>query len=293
MIFFVLVKIDYKNVPLINRSNTFYSVKGNNVYDRFHQFEADKAYDVLVCGSSHAYRGYDPGIFESHGYDAYNLGSSGQNIRDTYRIVKSLSTKPKLLVIDLYTGSFKGDGVESASELITNVNSDNLAKEIAFASFDWRLSSIYMKRILEQDKEPIYLEDESERRGLYRGYVAKSDSVQTEIDYEKLGLVFKPNNFSFDYFIDFLDYLEDEKMNVVFITHPIPNKVSLNEMRSFDYIVRKLINNRFQYLNFALIPNLSFDPSNDFYDSHHLNKSGVKKFNELLITELKNSSLLP
>ena len=36
--------------------------------------------DVLVLGSSHAYRGFDPRIFKKAGIKLFNFGSSGQTL---------------------------------------------------------------------------------------------------------------------------------------------------------------------------------------------------------------------
>jgi hypothetical protein len=287
-VFYVLADVNYKDVSLLNRANNFYSVKGNNVYRTFNEFDKSKQWDVLVVGSSHAYRGYSPAIFEASGYEMYNLGSSGQSIRETYFIVEDLEVQPKLLIIDLHVGSFESDGTESASNLIANVPSDDLAKGIAFSEFNWMLFSAYSKRVLENDKLPVFLDSEKDREAFYKGFVGSNDSVKNEIDYSELGKEFSPNEFSFEYLAKLIKIAEERKIEMVFVTHPVPKEFEKKEMNDFSKEVKKVLSDHnFKWLNFAFSNSDKFNSQTDFFDSNHLNLNGVKKFNALLLSRLK------
>ena len=60
--------------------------------------------DVLIIGSSHAYRGIDPRIFKEKGLNTFNLGSSLQTPINTKILLKKYldKLKPKLVIYVVY-----------------------------------------------------------------------------------------------------------------------------------------------------------------------------------------------
>ena len=64
--------------------------------------------DVLILGSSHAYRGFDVRIFGEAGYKTFNLGSSSQSPIQTYLLLKRYLDllKPKLVIYEVYPTTF-------------------------------------------------------------------------------------------------------------------------------------------------------------------------------------------
>ncbi|MBN4082109.1 hypothetical protein JYT21_00235 [bacterium AH-315-B15] len=280
---FALIK--YKDVPLLNRTNTFYSVKGNMIYDRFHEFDENEDWDVIIFGSSHAYRAYDPKIFEEEGLKTYNLGSGAQSIVDTYHIINNIKVLPELLIIDLFSGSFELDRIESASKLIPNVKSPELAKEIAFSDYKWQLTNCYALRLLNKHESPVYIESESSDV-YYRGYVSCPDSIKTEMDYSNLGEEFEPNELSQEYFQKLLNLLVERSAKVVFTSQPLPKPIQNTEMEEMEKYIRKTIDGRFYYWNMSIDLSDKFHPSNHFFDESHLNEAGVKIYNQFLIKNL-------
>ena len=79
-LFSVLYFIRIGNVPLVYRTTQGNVFKGGLTYKKFQDFDKNEKYDIIILGSSHAYRGYDPVIFESYGYKIYNLGTSAQTL---------------------------------------------------------------------------------------------------------------------------------------------------------------------------------------------------------------------
>ena len=57
------------------------------LYSRIKEIRTAKNTDLLFLGSSKAYRGFDPRIFEAAGYRSFNLGSSNQTPIQTYLLV--------------------------------------------------------------------------------------------------------------------------------------------------------------------------------------------------------------
>ena len=83
--------------------------------------EKVKNIDVLIIGSSHAYRGYDTRIFNHAGLSAFNLGSDGQTPLSTEFLVKRYvkGLNPKFVIIDVYPVLLGNDGMESQLELMS------------------------------------------------------------------------------------------------------------------------------------------------------------------------------
>ena len=61
--------------------------KGHS-FSRFQEVEQTGDIDILFIGSSLCMRGFDPRIFEKHGYQTFNLGSGGQSPVQTLWLLK-------------------------------------------------------------------------------------------------------------------------------------------------------------------------------------------------------------
>ena len=77
-IFGVLFFVRSYNIPMIFRTSQGNIFRGGYTYITFRQFDRNAKYDIILLGSSHAYRGYDPAIFREHGYNMFNLGTNSQ-----------------------------------------------------------------------------------------------------------------------------------------------------------------------------------------------------------------------
>ncbi|MCR4689720.1 MAG: hypothetical protein K5739_00015 [Lachnospiraceae bacterium] len=78
----------------------------------YHRLPKDSV-DVVIFGSSHAYRNVDtPIMFEDYGITAYDLGSPGQRLALTYYQMKDdLKTQnPKVVVLEVYMSNGKPRG---------------------------------------------------------------------------------------------------------------------------------------------------------------------------------------
>src|SRR5262245_26702081 len=64
--------------PAIYRTGDYYKWHGGQSVPQWQEFDQKEHYDVLVLGSSHAYRGYDPEHFAKRGLRMFNLGSTAQ-----------------------------------------------------------------------------------------------------------------------------------------------------------------------------------------------------------------------
>ena len=90
--------------------------------EKFIDFLNKSGEDVLIVGSSHAYRGIDPRILERDGITAFNLGSSAQTPINTKVLLHQYleQINPKLVVYEAYAGTLAIDGVESSLDILSN-----------------------------------------------------------------------------------------------------------------------------------------------------------------------------
>ena len=102
---------------------TFYRPEsGGHLFSRTKEIPNYKNPDVLFLGSSHAYRGFDPRVFDQAGIASFNLGSSSQTLQ------------PKFIVFDVFPIVFQLDGIESTADLISCDHIDASICKMAFKS---------------------------------------------------------------------------------------------------------------------------------------------------------------
>lgn len=56
---------------------------------RLNEVKTHSRVDILILGSSHAYRGFDPRIFKKHQFDIFNLGLSSETPIQSYFLLKN------------------------------------------------------------------------------------------------------------------------------------------------------------------------------------------------------------
>ena len=92
------------------------------VYTRLAEVDTVGPVDVLIIGSSHAYRGYDTRVFADYGLSAFNLGTSAQTPLLTNLLLKRYLDRldPKLVIYEVYPNPMSYDGVEAAVMIFAN-----------------------------------------------------------------------------------------------------------------------------------------------------------------------------
>ena len=95
---------------------------GGFLFSRLKEVKTQNNIDLLILGSSHAYRGFDTRIFNNEGINAFNLGSSAQTPVQTNYLLKTYlkQLKPKVVLYEVYPETFTFDGVEAEMDLISN-----------------------------------------------------------------------------------------------------------------------------------------------------------------------------
>ena len=282
-------KLNLKNKPLIFRTADIYTLKGGNSFQKFKDFDKNKNYDVLVIGSSHAYRGYDPRNFKNAGIDMFNLGTSAQTPLNTYFVAKNYITPQncKMVILDLYDGSFHDNGFESSSDLIQNISSNKAAIEMAASFKNPQIINMLALRFLNLGGPPFYYDS------LYtgNGFSQKRDTLRYSLPFESYESRYLPSEIQAYYLEKLLQFFESNHIPIIMVTVPFPKE----RIKAQHEIYRKVFEGmaekyHVKYLDYSF--NTNFNSQAHFYDSHHLNQTGVDLFNKILLEDLERMKIL-
>ena len=270
--------------PNFLKKNLNYEVGSyGHMYSRLQEIKDVKDVDILFLGSSHTYRGFDPRVFKQYGLNTFNLGSSAQSHIQTEILLKRYldTSNPKLIIYEVYPGTFASDGVESSLDIIANDKND-------FESIRMALIQNHVKVY----NTLIYgfYRDFSKKNINFVEEAVKGDDTYVEGGYvEKELQYFEPTEFKrtewylnskqFYYFENALRLIKKRNIPFILVQAPIaPSRYRAYSNNSdFDDIMRKYG----IYYNFNEIVELN--DRMHFYNSHHLNQDGVKIFNKKLI----------
>lgn len=261
------------------------------LYSRIKEIRTAKNTDLLFLGSSKAYRGFDPRIFEAAGYRSFNLGSSNQTPIQTYLLVKKYLTQinPKKVILEVNPQQFSNDGVESSLDLIANDTVTMATVKMAAAvnnikTYNTLLYGLF-RQVLGADK--TFREDPVSEKDRY----VKGGFVEREMEYFH-SKNFKPKELKIvpsqlEHLDQTLKYIKERGIEVILVQAPITASAYRSYLNN-DEFDSTIESRKLPYWNFNEL--MQLDDSLDFYDSHHLNQNGVRLFNAKLIQLLKECS---
>ncbi len=255
-------------------------------YSRFAEAKSFGKVDVLILGSSHAYRGIDTRIFTEHGYRAFNLGSSSQTPIQTQMLLERYLElfNPKTVIYEVYPKTFALDGVESALDLVSNDKNDWNSLKMALSIHNIKVYNtlIYATVYDLLGLNSGFKEKNTKGTDTYvsGGYVEKELSFFQPVTFEAKEITFKNNQLQA--FTEFVTLLKQKDIPLLLVFAPIP-KVNYNSYTNMSFFDAQM--NKFGgYINFNEV--ISLNDSLHFYDGHHLNQHGVEHFNILLLEHL-------
>ena len=271
--------------------NPQFQRKGGQEYRLTQDWKTSANYDIVIFGSSHAYRGYDPREFEKFGYNMFTLGSGFQNTMASYVLMENEFPlhDSSVIILDLFDKTFEGDGVGCYTRWIENASYDKTAFEMVWRQPDLRTMNSFACRMFSKGTA---VEVPDEEGYLTNGYCPKLDTLKAPpAEMDTTAIRFND---------DFLDYLDafiaracaDHHM-VILVSHPQPKSQSF---QVYHDKFRAFISPVLQKYN---LPYLDYNSEHDlntlqhFADVNHLNQSGVTLFNHQLLTELKARGYLP
>ena len=290
LLFTVLFRVQWSGLPMVHGTSKALKWKGGNSYQKFQEYEPDSSYQVVFLGSSHAYRGYDPRMFTSAGYSAFNLGTSAQSLMNSRVIAETYLTSRNtwLLVLDMYEAAFEIDGLESTADLSQNIPSDRAALRMCLSLRDPRGINMLALRLATRNAPPRYLDSAY----VSAGYSLTTDSVKGSVHYV-VGRPLAVREDQLEELEKLLRYCREAGIRVVLVNHPYPVRSDRAKHEAFNAIIRERIAPfEVPYLDFAYDHGLPLDDRDHFYDHNHLNQAGVELFNPLLIARLRELGLL-
>lgn len=287
---FIFSSISISGKSAIYQVNNYFQWKGGGTYEKFQNFEKNKQYDVIVTGSSRAYRGYDPTVFKEKGIELWNLGTSAQTIRNTYHVINHYvsSENCKLLIIDIYPTALMASDFESGGDLIANIESDKAAFDIALSLKDFRAVNMFLSRLFLKNKPAFYYENDY----LGNGFSTKTDSLPNNLIDElnqqdsiknKIRVI---SNKQLNDLEKLLKLCETKKVNTVIVFSPTSDFYSKEELSYHLNQINPIIA-KFEFPFFDYSKKLDLNTTWHFYDPSHLNSEGVKIFNYSLIQNLE------
>lgn len=249
--------------------------------------------DILFLGSSHAYRGFDPRIFQASGINAFNLGSSSQTPIQTELLLDRYLDlmAPKLVIYEVYPGIFSSDGVESAMDIIANDKIDIDAVKMALELNHIKVYNTLIYALFRQFSSLDNSFEEDIKKGadtyVAGGFVEKDLAFYVESS-NRPSRTWDLSQTQLNSFESMLNNLRENEIPVILVQAPVTDG-------HYDaYSNNSEVDNYFSlfgdYYNFNELIRLS--DNQHFYDAHHLNQIGVEIFNRELLRLLKNDGFV-
>ena len=287
-VIYVGVIFIFSNVQLIDRRiSSFFipnmQLNGGQEMQMMRDLTSNQVkYDAIVLGSSHAYRGYDPRIFEEAGTTLFNGGTSAQNAKGSFVLYNEyLRNRTDFFILDIYDPVFELEGTESNMRLIQNVPTNEAALALVQQEF-----KIYTLNALAVRLASMDVKDEApnadyikngfcEKKGILYAVEPMSDSV------------FDANEEMFLAFERMVKQMQADGKRIVLCSHPLPASPGLRNyhdkfLARFSPLIERLgvpyIDLTYYTEGFGI---------NEFADLSHLNQQGVELYNRLL---LRNSN---
>ena len=289
MIYIILLLFCTRIISVDSIFNIKYKVGNQHFYtNTMNDITQYKNSQVLFLGSSHAYRGFDNRIFNQSDISSFNLGSSAQSPVQTLMLLNKYLDilNPEIVVYEICPRSLSSDGLESALEIISSekidlhvfkmaidINNIKLYNTLLYAWYleIFDLTPLVISKKTLNTKDTYISGGFVERRMKYYSPV-KIDNKDWEINDKQL------NKFN-----GVVQLLKSKGISLIIVQSPVTDSEynSFNHNKEFDSIMSAYSS----YYNFNKIIHLN--DSLHFYDSHHLNQSGVKIFNNNLIEIIK------
>ncbi|OYU95427.1 MAG: hypothetical protein CFE21_09790 [Bacteroidetes bacterium B1(2017)] len=255
---------------------------------RLKEIETLKKCDILILGSSHAYKGFDPRIFKQFGFTIFNLGSSNQTpLQSNLLLQKYLPlVQPKLVILEVYPEGLEMDGVESAVDIISNTPKLEDAYQHAHAVNDLTAYNtlVYsaLRRIIFNDQsftEAVKIDKDTYISG---GYVERNLEYNTQKP-SALEQKWKIRPKQLEALKSSISLLNQKNIPFILVQAPITKQLKNSYSNSVE--MDTLYLHLGPYYNFSTIHTSILSDSLDFYDLHHLNQTGVVKFNMAFIND--------
>ena len=258
--------------------NIVYKRIGGSSAFRLNELQKRKDIDVLITGSSHAYRGIDSRYLEQKGIKTFNMGSSSQTPIQTKWLLKRHLDKlnPKLVILEVDPSIFRSDAIESSLDMVSNYPKVVSTLPLAWGhlkTFNTYIFSLY---------HAIFKSNEALKinwRDTYHigGYVERKLSYYQVEEFQE-----EKWDFNYDIFSELeetIDILKSKDINYVLVQAPLSPAFyfSHSNNQEFDDKINKLGT----YYNYNEL--MKWDNKTHFYDKQHLNTIGARRLTAAIL----------
>lgn len=260
-----------------------------HTYSRLRDAEKVKNPDILIFGTSLAFKGYDTRILDANGISAFNLGTAGETPVQTEFMIRRYLKKidPEYVIYEVNAEWFTTGRIESALDIISNLPYIDW-KTVKMAVrmnkvrvYNNLIYSFYKAQLAPDDG---FVEPVRKKADLY---IPGGGFVETQIMHNH-PVEISPRKLYFSEkqkraFERSLDYMDDLGVKYILVMSPITN----HRYNAFENTkeIDEYFSSKGTYKNFNYIEEL--DDSLDFGDSRHLNQNGVVIFDREVIKYLK------
>lgn len=251
-------------------------------------------YELIILGSSRAYTAYNPNVLDSiTGLKSFNMGTSAQDIAETYYMLKELLEyqKPEFVVLDLFLPS--SDNSHEFYQILSNAaffNSFQNKFDLITKGYDtegivnYVLPVVKLKNYIKNDLSAFIAPRRPEKQEDHwiRGFLYDTTVVNT-VQISKFTPISNFENTSFNrerfsFYMNRISKLLQEK-NIKFLTvhtpYP-PSRKAISPVKDEEnYFTAFTKQHHIPFFDFN--KELSNITDSDFSDYHHTNYKGAKK----------------
>lgn len=291
-----LAVVDVRRVPLLTHVSHVPILADPHLTRRLIEADTTRTVDVLLVGSSHAYRGLDPREFASRGLRAFNLGSSAQTPTLTDALLERYlpRLRPRLVLVETYPVTIDGDGFEGFSGLAASAPIDRTALRLAIHQ---RTPSAVLALVGGAARRALGRPSgQPEGRYVAAGFVVRTDTLRdarlalrrepARVDVTKRGL---------RHLSEVAARIRGAGARPVFVEMPVTTPLRAT-VQGYDAasaaVERQARHLGVPFLRVGAWP-LGLSDRAHFYDPDHLNAAGVARVNEALLDTLERRGLLP
>jgi hypothetical protein len=197
---------------------------------------------------------------------------------------------PKLIIYEVNPLIFTDEGIESALDIVSNDRNDMESLKMSVKLNNLlvynTLFFAFYNELFVHNHPFVEAKKKGDDTYIDGGFVEKKPACFKKVNHKKSTLKF--NNKQIESFKKCLSMLSEKKVEIVLVFAPITKTLyeSYNDKDIFDNEMKKYG----KYYDFNKM--IQLDDSLNFYDSAHLNQSGVVLFNNKLIEVLNADKLI-
>jgi len=254
--------------------------------------EEPNSFDVLFFGSSHMYCSVNPAVLKQEsGLSSYVFATQKQPLWITYYyIIEALKTQsPKVIFVEAHMASMPGRYLDEGTNH-TAIDPLPLSRnkvDMIYAAVPKGQRRFYIFDIMKYHERWKELEKFDYTRkyegktDIYKGYVCLTEAPEgiEPGDYGQVGDTARITDKNALYINKIINLAQEKGIRLVFIK--APSNAKARQMMAYNAVGKIAAERGVEYFNYndpAIYEELGLELSGDFYDVHHLNESGMKKF---------------